>query len=110
MDNLDRCFTIMKVENSPDDNDSCNSWIARRVDFIVTPSSQYAFSLLGWIGSKQFNRSLRLYAWKEMKIHLNSHSMWDHKFTPPKRILAAVEEDIFKSLHLDFVERQDRNC
>ena len=52
MDNLDRCFAIMKVEKSTDDNDSCISWNARRVDLIITPSSQYPFSLLGWIGSK----------------------------------------------------------
>jgi DNA polymerase mu len=52
MDSLDRCFAIMKVEKSAADNDSCTSWIARRVDLIITPSSQYAFSLLGWIGSK----------------------------------------------------------
>lgn len=58
MDNLDRCFAIMKVETSADDTGltSCarDSWTARRVDLIITPSSQYAFSLLGWIGSKVF--------------------------------------------------------
>ena len=61
MDNLDRCFAIMKVEKSVEDNSSCKSWIARRVDFIVTPSSQYAFSLLGWIGSKVL--SFEIYTW-----------------------------------------------
>lgn len=101
------------------------TWIARRVDLIVTPASQYPFSLLGWIGSKvkqyaldldeykltlgiycvfsflkflfilchhhipllssfkqqQFNRSLRLYAWKELNITINNHEMLDHKVT-----------------------------
>lgn len=52
MDNLDRCFAIMKVRKCVDDDDSCNSWVARRVDFIIAPFSQYSFALLGWIGSK----------------------------------------------------------
>lgn len=48
MDNLDKCFAIMKVKCVDDDD----SWIARRVDFIIAPFSQYSFAILGWIGSK----------------------------------------------------------
>jgi len=34
----------------------------RRVDIVVAPPEQWAFALLGWTGSKQYNRFLRQYA------------------------------------------------
>ena len=53
------------------------SWVARRVDFVITPASQYAFALLGWTGSKMFNRSMRDYANKVMNMNLSSHGLFD---------------------------------
>ena len=54
-----------------------SDWVARRVDFIITPQSQYAYALLGWIGSRMFNRSIRDYANKEMNMTLTSHGLFD---------------------------------
>lgn len=52
-------------------------WIARRVDIIISPYSQYYYALVGWIGSKQFNRDIRTYADREMKMKLTSHGLYD---------------------------------
>lgn len=76
-------------------------WIARRVDIIVCPIEEHAFALLGiyyyrnycnfffsnifffiwlgWTGSKQFNRSIRLYSEKEFGYRLSSHGIYDHR-------------------------------
>lgn len=53
------------------------SWYARRVDLIVVPASQYYYALVGWTGSKHFNRSLRLYAQRQLDMKLTSHGLFD---------------------------------
>ena len=53
------------------------TWTARRVDLIVSPYSQYYYALVGWIGSKQFNRDVRTYADREMKMKLTSHGLYN---------------------------------
>lgn len=65
-------------------------WIARRVDFILSPYSQYYYALVGWTGSKQFNRDLRLYSQKVLSRKLTSHGL--HDFTTVST----------KSVHIDF--------
>lgn len=56
---------------------SYRSWKARRVDLIVVPHSQYFYALVGWTGSKHFNRDLRLYAQKQCNMKLTSHGLYD---------------------------------
>jgi len=54
-------------------------WRACRVDLIIAPASQYYYALVGWTGSKYFNRSLRLYAQRRLGLHLSSHCLYDPK-------------------------------
>lgn len=82
----------------------------RRVDLIVTPYKQFPFTLLGWTGSKQFNRSLRDYAWKVLKIKLSNHGMWDHNNIPVRQIEATSEQEIFHELKLEYRDPHDRNA
>lgn len=56
-----------------------HDWIARRVDLIVIPHSQYYYGLVGWTGNRQFNRSMRFYAQKELGMKLTSHGLFDAK-------------------------------
>lgn len=58
--------------------DSKRDWLARRVDLIISPYSQFFYALVGWTGSKQFNRDLRLYAAKKLDMKLTSHGLFDH--------------------------------
>ena len=37
-------------------SNSARDWLARRIDLIVVPATQYYYALVGWTGSKQYNR------------------------------------------------------
>ena len=54
------------------------NWRARRLDLIIVPYNQWAYAVVGWTGSRQFNRSLRLYAQKKMNMKLTSHGIYDY--------------------------------
>ncbi len=73
------------------------NWVARRVDIIMCKVDEYPFAsignfligcfkyvlnifiFLGWIGSKQFVRSIRLYSEKELNFKLTSQGLFDKK-------------------------------
>jgi DNA polymerase/3'-5' exonuclease PolX len=40
-------------------------------------------NILGWIGSKHFNRSIRLYSEKEFGYRLSSQGLFDYKNVIP---------------------------
>lgn len=56
---------------------SPRNWIARRVDLIVAPYDQYFYALVGWTGSKQFNRDIRTYARRTHNYAMTSHGLYD---------------------------------
>jgi DNA polymerase/3'-5' exonuclease PolX len=59
-------------------DNSERDWVARRVDLIVVPQRQYYYALVGWTGSRQFNRSARLYALRVLNGKLTSHGFFDY--------------------------------
>ncbi|XP_013405117.1 DNA-directed DNA/RNA polymerase mu isoform X1 [Lingula anatina] len=83
-------------------------WRASRVDLIIAPASQYAYALVGWTGSKMFNRSLRLYAQRELDMKLTSHGLFDMKQRKP--IQASSEQEVFEILKLQYRDPEERNC
>ncbi|GCB74458.1 hypothetical protein scyTo_0003548 [Scyliorhinus torazame] len=83
-------------------------WKAVRVDLVVAPFGQYAYALLGWTGSRLFERDLRRYAKHFGHMILNSHSLFDNKQNT--FLLAATEEEIFAHLGLDYIPPQERNA
>lgn len=65
-------------ESSPEDIAAqSRSWIARRVDLIIAPYDQYFYALVGWTGSKQFNRDIRTYAKRTHNYAMTSHGLYD---------------------------------
>ncbi|XP_063304657.1 DNA-directed DNA/RNA polymerase mu-like isoform X3 [Pelobates fuscus] len=83
-------------------------WRAVRVDLVVTPHAEYPYALLGWTGSKHFERELRRYSLHEKKMSLNSHGLYD---TEKRCYLPAhSEEEIFKHLGLTYISPSDRNA
>nr|XP_033803925.1 DNA-directed DNA/RNA polymerase mu isoform X2 [Geotrypetes seraphini] len=86
MDHFERSFSIFRLkvashigdigarDHSPE---SSKDWKAVRVDLVVTPISQYPYALLGWTGSKHFERELRRFSCNEKKMVLNSHALYD---------------------------------
>ncbi|XP_077916010.1 DNA-directed DNA/RNA polymerase mu isoform X4 [Halichoerus grypus] len=81
---------------------------AVRVDLVAVPISQLPFALLGWTGSKHFQRELRRFSRKERGLWLNSHGLFD----PEQKMLfhVASEEDIFRHLGLEYLPPEQRNA
>ncbi|KAM9841051.1 DNA-directed DNA/RNA polymerase mu [Aulostomus maculatus] len=84
------------------------AWRAVRVDLVVSPFSQFAFALLGWTGSKLFERELRRWAGHEKAMSLSSHALYDNK--QGRYLRATTEEEIFAHLDLEFIPPSERNA
>ncbi|XP_030197140.1 DNA-directed DNA/RNA polymerase mu isoform X1 [Gadus morhua] len=129
MDRFERCFSIFKLTNdsSPEDTrraqqqdpervrveaDQTGSggrpWRAVRVDLVVSPISQFAFALLGWTGSKLFERETRRWAVRERSMSLSSHALYDRN--QERYLRASSEEEIFAHLGLEYVSPTGRNA
>nr|WKN12668.1 PolM [Photocorynus spiniceps] len=120
MDRFERCFSIFKLPKEEKrgagqtHGAACGPeaghkpWRAVRVDLVVSPVSQFAFALLGWTGSKLFERELRRWAGHEKAMSLSSHALYDNK---QRRYLRATsEEEIFAHLGLEFIPPSERNA
>ncbi|KAG8551716.1 hypothetical protein GDO81_004228, partial [Engystomops pustulosus] len=119
LDHYQKSFLILKLsrkevkaEKQRDDGwtrlEDLRDWKAVRVDLVITPHEQYAFALLGWTGSPQFERDLRRYATQEKKMMLDNHALFDK--TKNVFLKARSEEDIFAHLGLDYVLPEERNA
>ncbi|XP_003930820.2 DNA-directed DNA/RNA polymerase mu isoform X4 [Saimiri boliviensis] len=113
MDAFERSFCIFRLPQAPGaaaggTPRSCPSWKAVRVDLVVVPISQFPFALLGWTGSKLFQRELRRFSRKEKGLWLNSHGLFD----PEQKTFfhASSEEDIFRHLGLEYLPPEQRNA
>ncbi|XP_055969448.1 DNA-directed DNA/RNA polymerase mu [Sorex fumeus] len=113
MDAFERSFCIFCLPLPPgtageDPLQPGPAWKAVRVDLVVAPDSEFPFALLGWTGSKHFERELRRFSRKERGLWLNSHGLWDPQ---QKRCFHATsEEDIFRQLDLDYLPPEQRNA
>ncbi|KAL6037575.1 hypothetical protein STEG23_004894 [Scotinomys teguina] len=113
MDAFERSFCILNLPQPPHAAlvgglQSCPTWRAVRVDFVVTPISQFPFALLGWTGSQLFERELRRFSRQEKGLWLNSHGLFDPEL---KTFLHATsEEDIFELLGLKYLPPEQRNA
>ncbi len=70
---------LNKILDSLDASKFNRNWIARRIDFIICPIDQFPFAILSWTGSRQFNRSIRLYCDRELNYKLSAHGLFDNK-------------------------------
>jgi NAD-dependent DNA ligase len=100
---LTKSLTIAKLSSGD---------IARRLDFLYSPPDEYAFSILYFTGSKDFNTAMRLYSLKQ-DLTLSEHGF--HKFdNKSKKKLEKIqdifltEKDIFDYLNLVYKEPIDR--
>ncbi|XP_047618222.1 DNA nucleotidylexotransferase [Phacochoerus africanus] len=113
LDHFQKCFLILKLHHQRVDSGMSSqqegkTWKAIRVDLVMCPYELRAFALLGWTGSRQFERDLRRYATHERKMILDNHALYDKT----KRIFlkAESEEEIFAHLGLDYIEPWERNA
>ncbi|XP_047229224.1 DNA-directed DNA/RNA polymerase mu isoform X2 [Girardinichthys multiradiatus] len=124
IDRFERCLAIFKLEVQSEKHVKSQSgelcqhlqteavaerrWRAVRVDLVVSPVSQFAFALLGWTGSKLFERELRRWAGHERSMSLSSHALYDNK--QGRYIRAFSEEEIFAHLGLEYIPPSERNA
>ncbi|XP_029940768.1 DNA-directed DNA/RNA polymerase mu isoform X2 [Salarias fasciatus] len=111
MDRFERCLSIFRLPGRDDGGGArpaARRWRAVRVDLVVSPISQFAFALLGWTGSKLFERELRRWAGQEKAMSLSSHALYDNRQS--RYLRAASEEEIFRLLGLEFVAPSERNA
>uniref|UniRef100_A0A667ZV62 DNA-directed DNA/RNA polymerase mu n=1 Tax=Myripristis murdjan TaxID=586833 RepID=A0A667ZV62_9TELE len=114
MDHFAKCFLILRLEAGQVEGDlqrvegDSRSWRAVRVDLVSPPIDHYAFALLGWSGSRQFERDLRRFARLERKMLLDNHALYD--LTKKEFLEAKTEKDIFAHLGLEYIEPWQRNA
>nr|XP_012295042.1 DNA nucleotidylexotransferase isoform X1 [Aotus nancymaae] len=113
LDHFQKCFLIFKLPRQRLDSDQPSwqegkTWKAIRVDLVMCPYERRAFALLGWTGSRQFERDLRRYATHERKMILDNHALYDK--TKRMFLKAESEEEIFAHLGLDYIEPWERNA
>ncbi|EPQ19719.1 DNA nucleotidylexotransferase [Myotis brandtii] len=82
LDHFQKCFLILKLHHQRVDGGKSSqqegkTWKAIRVDLVMCPYERRAFALLGWTGSRQFERDLRRYATHERKMMLDNHALYD---------------------------------
>nr|O57486.2 RecName: Full=DNA nucleotidylexotransferase; AltName: Full=Terminal addition enzyme; AltName: Full=Terminal deoxynucleotidyltransferase; Short=Terminal transferase [Ambystoma mexicanum]AAB92673.2 matrice independent polymerase [Ambystoma mexicanum] len=119
LDHFQKCFAILKSNQHRGEISSCDGphdsrergkriWKAIRVDLVFCPFEQYAFALLGWTGSRQFERDLRRYASHEKKMMIDNHALYDKT----KRVFVKCEseEEIFGHLGLEYIDPVERNA
>ncbi|XP_066211259.1 DNA nucleotidylexotransferase [Saccopteryx leptura] len=113
LDHFQKCFLILKLHHQRVDGGKPSQqegmpWKAIRVDLVVCPYERRAFALLGWTGSRQFERDLRRYATHERKMILDNHALYDK--TKRTFLEAESEEEIFAHLGLDYIAPWERNA
>ncbi|XP_036742432.2 DNA nucleotidylexotransferase isoform X3 [Manis pentadactyla] len=97
-----------RVDSGKASQQEGKTWKAIRVDLVMCPYERRAFALLGWTGSRQFERDLRRYATHERKMVLDNHALYDK--TKRMFLKAESEEEIFAHLGLDYIEPWERNA
>uniref|UniRef100_A0A3B4FC17 DNA-directed DNA/RNA polymerase mu n=1 Tax=Pundamilia nyererei TaxID=303518 RepID=A0A3B4FC17_9CICH len=113
MDHFAKCFLILRLEDSQVEGglqtaeEDRRGWRAVRVDLVSPPVDRYAFTLLGWSGSR-FERDLRRFARMERRMLLDNHALYDK--TKKEFLAATTEKDIFAHLGLEYIEPWQRNA
>ena len=95
-----KCMAICRVEESG---------VARRLDLLMTPEEEYAYSLLYFTGSDRFNVAFRQHALT------CGYTLNEHRLTPLQKLPVVpfppkmkTEQDIFAFLQLQYVPPQER--
>ncbi|XP_032408301.1 DNA nucleotidylexotransferase [Xiphophorus hellerii] len=114
MDHFAKCFLILRLEGSLVEGGlqraqgDGREWRAVRVDLVSLPVDRYAYTMLGWTGSRMFERDLRRFARLERQMLLDNHALYDK--TKKEFLTATTEKDIFDHLGLEYIEPWQRNA
>lgn len=100
-DDFEKCFCAFLQPSSG---------IHRQVDLIVVPLPELPLAILGWTGSRQFERSIRDFAKKEKGLSVNSQSIHSISTSGKRRLVVNSEEEAFKIIGVPFLPPEHRNC
>jgi DNA polymerase/3'-5' exonuclease PolX len=93
-----KCMAICRRDHSS---------VARRLDLLMTPEDEYAYSILYFTGSDRFNVAFRQHA-LEKGYTLNEHTLTPIKTDSKPVPSMKTEEDIFQFLGLRYVAPSER--
>ncbi|GAA5801239.1 hypothetical protein HPULCUR_006683 [Helicostylum pulchrum] len=82
----------------------------RQVDIIIVPSEELPTAILGWTGSRQFERSIRDYARKEKGLSVNNQSIQKLVRGSKQRLTVTSEREGFEIIGIPYIEPELRNC
>jgi DNA polymerase/3'-5' exonuclease PolX len=92
-----KCMAISRIYNGK----------ARRLDLLMTPDDEYAYSLLYFTGSDRFNVAFRQHA-LDKGYTLNEHTLKPIRAGLTDAPYMSCEKDIFKFLGLRYIEPSKR--
>ncbi len=92
-----KCMAICRLANGK----------ARRLDLLMTPDEEYAYSILYFTGSDRFNVAFRQYC-LDKGYTLNEHTLTPIRGDVPPVPYMKTELDIFKFLRLRYIEPSKR--
>ena len=95
-----KCLGVSKIRNKP----------ARRIDFMFSPKNEFAFAILYFTGSKEFNTVMRQRA-LDLGYSMNEHGftkMVDGKKTTKLNKYFPDEQSIFKFLGMQYKDPTER--
>ena len=104
-DDLEKCFVVWNGRDR-----------MHRVDFIFPAQELYAYAVLGWTGSRQFERSLRLFSSRERGWKLTSTGVFSARTGQRINVEGYLgrpvreESDIFEALGIPYKAPEERNC
>lgn len=81
--------------------------IARRLDILMTPDEEYAYSLFYFTGSDRFNVAVRAHC-QELGYSLNEHTLTPLRVDVSRPPYMETEEDLFAFLCLIYVPPEER--
>ncbi|BGP56672.1 hypothetical protein JCM8202v2_004302 [Rhodotorula sphaerocarpa] len=105
IDALDRALLIFK--HPPDVASERMEPKYRRVDLVVSRPGSWGCAVVGWTGSTQFERDLRLHAQKK-GFKFDSGGIRTQAKDQPVEV--ATEQDVFRVLGLEYIRPELRNA
>eukprot|EP00753_Platysulcus_tardus_P016206 PLAT5478.2.p1 GENE.PLAT5478.2~~PLAT5478.2.p1 ORF type:complete len:466 (+),score=141.18 PLAT5478.2:136-1398(+) len=81
-----------------------------RLDIVLAPDCQWPYALLGWTGSRLFNRDMRRLAKDKLRLHLTSHGFMgdDAAMAVVKAADVTEEKHVFALLGLKYLPPEAR--
>ncbi|KAI8090613.1 hypothetical protein BDF21DRAFT_411667 [Thamnidium elegans] len=101
IDNFEKCFCSFLQPSTR---------LHRQVDIIIVPSEELPMAVLGWTGSRQFERSIRDYAKKEKGLSVNNQSIHKLVCGSKQKLTVTSERESFEIIGIPYIEPELRNC